>query len=102
MSSGLEANLHLRLKVIFDNIRHLIDVARVRQPSIKIVDIVPMSKSSYSTQKLIIKLLVNNYSHRSLINEGVVYLSTVFVQAGAPTATASSFVSRKVHELVNR
>ena len=72
MSSGSEANLGLGLKVNFDSVRHLIDIARVKQPGVKIVftsscavfgraavknvatetDIVPMPESSYGTQKM--------------------------------------------------
>lgn len=121
MSSGSEANLGLGLKVNFDSVRHLIDVARVKQPGVKIVftsscavfgraavknvatetDIVPMPESSYGTQKLMIEFLVNDYSRRGLIDGRVVRLPTVFVRAGAPTAAASSFVSGIVREPVN-
>ena len=121
MSSGAEANLGLGLKINFDSVRHLLDIARVRNPGMKIVftsscavfgrravenvatetDVVPMPESSYGTQKLMIEFLINDYSRRGLIDGRIVRLPTVFVRAGAPTAAASSFVSGIVREPVN-
>lgn len=121
MSSGAEANLGLGLKINFDSVRHMLDIAHVRNPGIKIIftsscavfgraavqnvanetDVVPMPESSYGTQKLMIEFLVNDYSRRGLIDGRSVRLPTVFVRAGAPTAAASSFVSGIVREPVN-
>ncbi|KAF2261287.1 NAD-dependent epimerase/dehydratase-like protein [Lojkania enalia] len=121
MSSGSEANLELGLKVNFDSVRNLIDAIRANKPGIKVIftsscavygraavenlaketDIVPMPESSYGTQKLMIELLINDYSRRGLIDGRVVRLPTVFVRSGAPTAAASSFVSGIVREPVH-
>ncbi|KAL1795541.1 hypothetical protein ACET3X_005765 [Alternaria dauci] len=121
MSSGSEANLELGLKVNFESVRQLLDTIRAKRPGIKVVftsscavygrkavdnvatetDIVPMPESSYGTQKLMIELLLNDYSRRGLIDGRVVRLPTVFVRAGAPTAAASSFVSGIVREPVH-
>jgi nucleoside-diphosphate-sugar epimerase len=121
MSSGSEANLELGLKVNFESVRQLLDTIRTNRPGIKVVftsscavfgrkavenvatetDIVPMPESSYGTQKLMIEILLNDYSRRGLIDGRAVRLPTVFVRAGAPTAAASSFVSGIVREPVH-
>jgi nucleoside-diphosphate-sugar epimerase len=121
MSSGSEANLELGLKVNFESVRQLLDTIRTNCPGIKVVftsscavfgrkavenvatetDIVPMPESSYGTQKLMIEILLNDYSRRGLIDGRAVRLPTVFVRAGAPTAAASSFVSGIVREPVH-
>ncbi|KAF2839964.1 NAD-dependent epimerase/dehydratase-like protein [Patellaria atrata CBS 101060] len=121
MSSGSEANLELGLKVNFDSVRTLLDKLRVKSPRVKVIfssscavfgraavqriateaDVVPMPESSYGTQKLMIELLINDYSRRGLIDGRVVRLPTIFVRAGAPTAAASSFVSGIVREPMN-
>ncbi|USP75548.1 uncharacterized protein yc1106_02822 [Curvularia clavata] len=119
MSSGSESNLDLGLSVNFDSVRTLLDVVRTQRPgTTKVVftsscavygrravtnlasevDVVPMPESSYGTQKLMIEMLVNDYSRRGLIDGRSVRLPTVFVRAGTPTAAASSFVSGIVRE----
>ena len=121
MSSASEANLELGFKVNFESVRQLLDVIRTKRPGTKVVftsscaifgrkavenvtsetDIVPMPESSYGTQKLMIELLINDYSRRGLIDGRAVRLPTVFVRAGAPTAAASSFVSGIVREPIH-
>lgn len=118
MSSGSEANLDMGLSVNFDSVRTILDVLRTQQPGTKVIftsscavygrravthlaseiDVVPMPESSYGTQKLMIEMLMNDYSRRGLIDGRSVRLPTVFVRAGAPTAAASSFVSGIVRE----
>ncbi|KAF2204091.1 NAD(P)-binding protein [Delitschia confertaspora ATCC 74209] len=121
MSSGAEANLELGLKVNFDSVRTLLDIVRRHQPGTKVIftsscavngrlavsaiasetSITPMPESSYGTQKLMIELLINDYSRRGEIDGRVVRLPTIFVRRGAPTAAASSFVSGIVREPVH-
>ncbi|KAF2472863.1 NAD-dependent epimerase/dehydratase-like protein [Lindgomyces ingoldianus] len=121
MSSGSEANLELGMKVNFESVRSLLDTIRLKNPGTKVIftsscavfgraavknvatetDIVPMPESSYGTQKLMVELLINDYSRRGLIDGRVVRLPTIFVRAGAPTAAASSFVSGIVREPVH-
>lgn len=123
MSSGSEANLELGLSVNFDSVRYLLDYLRKQPqgPSTKVLfssscavygraaventaketDVVPMPESSYGTQKLMIELLLNDYSRKGLLDGRVVRLPTIFVRAGAPTAAASSFVSGIVREPVH-
>ena len=121
MSSGSEANLELGFRINFDSVRQFLDIIRTQRPGIKVIftsscavfgrkavantatetDIVPMPESSYGTQKLMVELLINDYSRRGLIDGRALRLPTVFVRAGAPTAAASSFVSGIVREPVH-
>jgi nucleoside-diphosphate-sugar epimerase len=90
MSSGSEAQLELPgLKVNFDSVRQILDTIRIKKPGTKVIftsscavfsraavenvvtetDNVPMPESSYSTQKLMIEYLINDYSRRGLIDK---------------------------------
>ncbi|KAJ3526697.1 hypothetical protein NM208_g11063 [Fusarium decemcellulare] len=115
MSGGAEANLDLGLKVNFDSVRNILDELRKRHPGTVVVftsscaiygqtDIVrefetlPQPKSSYGIEKIMIELLLNDFSRRGLLNGRIVRLPTVVVRPGAPSAAASSFASGIVRE----
>ncbi|KAM0234052.1 hypothetical protein ACHAP5_010195 [Fusarium lateritium] len=118
MSGGAEANLDLGLKINVDSVRTILDVLRTEYPGTKVIfasscaiygqtDIVtefgtlPQPKSSYGIQKLLVELLINDYSRRDLLDGRTVRLPTVIVRPGAPSAAASSFASGIVRESLN-
>ncbi|KAL4806564.1 Metalloenzyme, LuxS/M16 peptidase-like protein [Aspergillus unguis] len=118
MSSGAEANFELGVKVNLDATRYILDRLRAVQPGVKVVftsslavyglapkgqvidetNFPPVPSSSYGTQKLIIELLLNDYSRRGFIDGRAVRLPTVTVRAGKPTQAASSFASGIIRE----
>lgn len=116
MSGGSEANLELGLAVNVDSIRSVLDYLRKNQPGTKVVfasscavygpcdgevseaATVPLPLSSYGAEKLIIELLLNDFSRRGLLDGRIVRLPTVVVRPGKPSAAASSFVSGIVRE----
>ncbi|KAL0941451.1 NAD dependent epimerase/dehydratase [Colletotrichum truncatum] len=115
MSGGAEANLDLGLRVNLDSVRAVLDHLRKNYPGTTVVftsscavygprqpviesETVPKPKTSYGTEKLIIELLVEDYSRRGLIDGRIVRLPTVTVRPGAPSAAASSFASGIVRE----
>lgn len=115
MSGGAEANLDLGLKINVDSVRTILDVLRVEHPGTKVIfasscaiygktDVVtefgtlPQPKSSYGIQKLMVELLINDYSRRGHLDGRIVRLPTVIVRPGAPSAAASSFASGIVRE----
>ncbi|KAJ0305875.1 hypothetical protein COL5a_002678 [Colletotrichum fioriniae] len=115
MSGGAEANLDLGLKVNLDSVRAVLDHLRKHYPGTTVVftsscavygprqpviesEIVPKPRTSYGTEKLIIELLVEDFSRRGLIDGRIVRLPTVTVRPGAPSAAASSFASGIVRE----
>ncbi|KAH7313922.1 NAD-dependent epimerase/dehydratase [Stachybotrys elegans] len=115
MSGGAEANLELGLKVNFDSIRNLLDILRKQHPGTVVVfasscaiygncdmvrefETLPQPKSSYGMEKILIELLLNDFSRRGLLDGRIVRLPTVIVRPGAPSAAASSFASGIVRE----
>jgi nucleoside-diphosphate-sugar epimerase len=118
MSSGSEANLELGYRVNLDATRYILDRLRTTTPGVKVVftsseavygptepgfvisesNLPPVPLSSYGSQKLIIEILLNDYSRRGLLDGRAVRLPTVTVRAGAPTQAASSFVSDIIRE----
>ncbi|CCF36318.1 NAD dependent epimerase/dehydratase [Colletotrichum higginsianum] len=115
MSGGAEANLDLGLKVNLDSVRAVLDHLRKSYPGTTVIftsscavygprqpviesETVPKPKTSYGTEKLIVELLVEDYSRRGLIDGRIVRLPTVTVRPGAPSAAASSFASGIVRE----
>ncbi|EXF79198.1 NAD dependent epimerase/dehydratase [Colletotrichum fioriniae PJ7] len=115
MSGGAEANLDLGLKVNLDSVRAVLDHLRNHYPGTTVVftsscavygprqpviesETVPKPRTSYGTEKLIIELLVEDFSRRGLIDGRIVRLPTVTVRPGAPSAAASSFASGIVRE----
>ncbi|QKX62031.1 uncharacterized protein TRUGW13939_09187 [Talaromyces rugulosus] len=118
MSSGSEANFDLGIKVNLDATRYILDRLKATTPGVKVVftsslavygptesgfvidetNLPPVPLSSYGTQKLIIELLVNDYSRKGFLDGRSVRLPTVTVRAGKPTQAASSFVSDIIRE----
>lgn len=115
MSGGAEANLDLGMKVNFDSIRNILDELRRRHPGTVVVfasscaiygkaeivrefETLPQPKSSYGMEKIMIELLVNDFSRRGLLDGRIVRLPTVVVRPGAPSAAASSFASGIIRE----
>ncbi|KAJ0167562.1 Uncharacterized protein CTA2_1855 [Colletotrichum tanaceti] len=115
MSGGAEANLDLGLKVNLDSVRAVLDHLRRSHPGTTVVftsscavygprqpvvesETVPRPKTSYGTEKLVVELLVEDYSRRGLVDGRIVRLPTVTVRPGAPSAAASSFASGIVRE----
>ncbi|KAH6668090.1 NAD dependent epimerase/dehydratase [Plectosphaerella plurivora] len=115
MSGGAEANLDLGLRVNVDSVRVILDRLRASHPGTVVVfasscavygkadpvrelETLPQPKSSYGAEKLIVELLLNDYSRRGLLDGRIVRLPTVIVRPGAPSAAASSFASGIVRE----
>ncbi|KAK2000911.1 NAD dependent epimerase/dehydratase [Colletotrichum falcatum] len=115
MSGGAEADLDLGLKVNLDSVRGVLDHLRRNHPGTTVVftsscavygprqpvtesETVPRPRTSYGTEKLVVELLVEDYSRRGLIDGRIVRLPTVTVRPGAPSAAASSFASGIVRE----
>ncbi|KAM0323878.1 hypothetical protein ACHAQA_008459 [Verticillium albo-atrum] len=115
MSGGSEANLDLGLQVNVDSVRTVLDHLRKEYPGTVVVfasscavygpanpvreaETLPQPRSSYGAEKLIVELLLNDYSRRGLLDGRIVRLPTVIVRPGAPSAAASSFASGIVRE----
>ncbi|KAI8660295.1 Epimerase domain-containing protein [Fusarium keratoplasticum] len=116
MSGGSEADLELGLKVNVDSVRSVLDALRTIWPGTKVIfssscavygpcdghvteaGVVPQPRSSYGAEKLIIELLLNDFSRRGLLDGRIVRLPTVVVRPGKPSAAASSFASGIVRE----
>lgn len=115
MSGGAEANLDLGLRVNVDSVRLLLDHLRTQHPGTVVVfasscavygksdpvrelETLPQPRSSYGAEKLMVELLLNDYSRRDLLDGRIVRLPTVIVRPGAPSAAASSFASGIVRE----
>jgi nucleoside-diphosphate-sugar epimerase len=121
MSSGAEANFELGLQVNLDSIRYILDRLRTTMPGVKTVftsslavygvpppgvliseaNFPPVPCTSYGSQKLMVELLVNDYSRRGFLDGRCVRLPTVTVRPGKPTQAASSFASGIVREPLN-
>lgn len=116
MSSGSEADLELGLRVNVDSARSVLDALRRLWPGTKVIftsscavygpcdrpiteaGVVPQPLSSYGAEKLIVELLLNDFSRRGLLDGRIVRLPTIMVRPGKPTAAASSFASGIVRE----
>lgn len=117
MSSGSEANLELGYRVNLLSTMHLLDAVRATcQPGIRIIyasscaaygaplpplpseATLPTPEGSYGTQKLMVELLLNDYTRRGLVTAFSVRLPSITVRAGAPTAAASSWMSGVIRE----
>lgn len=118
MSSGSEANFELGMRVNLEATRYILERLRTTMPGIKVVftsslavygptpkgfvinetNLPPVPLSSYGSQKLMIEILLNDYSRRGFLDGRAVRLPTVTVRAGKPTQAASSFVSDIIRE----
>lgn len=118
MSSGSEANFELGIRVNLDSNRYILDRLRTTTPGTKVVftsslavygpapagmvinetNFPPVPSSSYGSQKLMVEILLNDYSRRGFLDGRCVRLPTVTVRAGKPTQAASSFASDIIRE----
>lgn len=58
-------------------------------------------RSSYGTEKVMVELLMNDYSRRGFVDARVLRLPTIAVRPGKPNAATSSFVSAIIREPLN-
>ena len=58
----------------------------------------PEPQSSYGTQKVMIELLINDYTRKGYLDGRVLRLPTIVVRPGKPNAATSSFVSSIIRE----
>ena len=58
----------------------------------------PSPQSSYGTQKVMVDLLVNDYSRRGFVDGRALRLPTIAVRPGKPNAATTSFVSSIIRE----
>ncbi|KAJ5458350.1 hypothetical protein N7475_009738 [Penicillium sp. IBT 31633x] len=118
MSGGSEANFELGIRVNLDATRYILDRLRTTMPGVKVVftsslavyglappgfvidetNFPAVPSSSYGSQKLMIEILLNDYSRRGFLDGRCVRLPTVTVRAGKPTQAASSFASDIIRE----
>lgn len=115
MSGGAEADLDLGLAVNVDSVRGVLDVLRREYPGTVVVftsscavygpeegvvteGTLAVPRSSYGMEKLIVELLLNDFSRRGLLDGRIVRLPTVMVRPGKPSAAASSFASGIIRE----
>ncbi|KAL1997702.1 hypothetical protein VTN02DRAFT_1013 [Thermoascus thermophilus] len=118
MSRGAEANFELGVHVNLDATRYILDRLRATMPGVKVIytsslavygptprgfvidesNLPPTPSSSYGAQKLIVEILLNDYSRRGFVDGRVVRLPIVTVRAGMPTPAASSFASDIIRE----
>ncbi len=61
-------------------------------------DTAPSPQSSYGTQKVMVDLLINDYSRRGFIDGRSLRLPTITVRPGKPNAATTSFVSSIIRE----
>jgi nucleoside-diphosphate-sugar epimerase len=121
MSSGAEANFDLGINVNVFSIRYILDRLRQTMPGVKVIfasslavygptppgfvinerNLAQIPCSSYGTQKMIIELLLNDYSRRGFLDGRTLRLPTIIVRAADPTEAASSFASGIIREPLN-
>ncbi|EAS32114.3 nucleoside-diphosphate-sugar epimerase [Coccidioides immitis RS] len=121
MSSASEADFDLGMSVNFFATHYILDRLRHTMPGVKVVftstlavhgptaagfiinerNLPQIPTSSYGTQKMVVELLINDYSRRGFIDGRSVRLPTVTVRAGKPTQAASSFASGIIREPLN-
>lgn len=61
----------------------------------------PKPRSSYGTQKVLVELLINDFSRRGFIDGRSIRLPTITVRPGKPNAATSSFISGIIREPLN-
>jgi nucleoside-diphosphate-sugar epimerase len=70
-------------------------------PDVVVDSTMPIPRSSYGSQKVMVEYLVSDYSRRGHVRGRTVRLMTVTVRPGRPNAAASSFVSGIIREPLN-
>ena len=70
-------------------------------PEVVVDSTMPVPRSSYGTQKVMVEYLLSDYTRRGDVRGRTVRLMTVTVRPGRPNAAASSFVSGIIREPLN-
>jgi nucleoside-diphosphate-sugar epimerase len=70
----------------------------IEQPEVIRDNTAPSPQSSYGTQKVMVDLLINDYSRRGFIDGRSLRLPTIAVRPGKPNAATTSFVSSIIRE----
>jgi D-erythronate 2-dehydrogenase len=70
-------------------------------PDMVVDSTMPVPRSSYGTQKVMVEYLLSDYSRRGHLHGRTLRLMTVTVRPGRPNAAASSFVSGIIREPLN-
>ena len=76
-------------------------VAGYPLPDVVVDSTMPIPRSSYGTQKVMVEHLLSDYSRRGYVRGRSVRLMMVTVRPGRPNAAASSFVSGIIREPLN-
>jgi nucleoside-diphosphate-sugar epimerase len=117
LSGGSEADFDLAMRVNLDGGRNVLEACRARGGPIRLVfsstvaafggSAMPMRVSdatkltpetTYGTTKVILELLVNDYTRKGFLDGRAARLPTVIVRPGAPNSAASSFASAVFRE----
>ena len=70
-------------------------------PDVVVDSTMPIPRSSYGTQKVMVEYLLADYTRRGHVRGRTMRLMTVTVRPGRPNAAASSFVSGIIREPLN-
>ena len=116
VSGEAEKNFDLGMKVNLEASMHLLEHCRHMKNAPVLVfasscaaygreltevirdDTTPAPQSSYGTQKVIVDLLINDYSRRGFIDGRSLRLPTIAIRPGKPNAATTSFVSSIIRE----
>ena len=119
VSGEAEKNIDLGMKVNFHASLQLLELCRKLRVHPRIVfssscgvfggdvskvvhdDTAAKPRSSYGTEKVMVELLMNDYSRRGFVDARVLRLPTIAVRPGKPNAATSSFVSAIIREPLN-
>lgn len=119
VSFGAEQDFDLALRVNLDGGRHVLEACRARGGRSRLVfsstyaafggELPPVVSDStklspettYGTTKVILELLVNDYTRKAFLDGRTARLPTVIVRPGAPNLAASSWVSAVFREPLN-
>lgn len=116
VSSHAEQDPDLGYEINFLATRHLLEVCRHQNPSIRFIfssslavyggqlpdviqdDTAVTPQSTYGAQKAMCELLINDYSRKGFVDGIVLRLPTICIRPGKPNKAASSFVSSIIRE----
>jgi D-erythronate 2-dehydrogenase len=119
VSGEAEKNFDLGMKVNFQASLQLLELCRELSLKPRIVfasscgvfggdvtqvitdDTDPKPRSSYGTQKVLVELLINDFSRRGFVDGRSIRLPTITVRPGKPNAATSSFISGIIREPLN-
>jgi nucleoside-diphosphate-sugar epimerase len=117
LSGGSEADFDLALRVNLDGGRNVLEACRARGGATRLVfsstvaafggsampkavgDTTKLTpETTYGTTKVIMELLVNDYTRKGFLDGRAARLPTVIVRPGAPNSAASSYASSVFRE----